>query len=465
MKIKLRMGGMQYKELRHHLFPGDGLEAVAVALCGRHVGQEVNVLMVHKIVTIPYEECERNRDHVRWSAARLVPLLETAMNRDMAILRIHSHPSGFAGFSVTDDESDLDLFASIFGWTDSDAPHVSAVMLPDGRIFGRAVASDLRFDPLASVNVAGDSLMFWSTVATNEELPEFTRRHAQLFGSGTTALLRRISIAVIGCSGTGSLVVEQLARLGVGHMVLVDPDKVEVKNLNRIPNATREDAYFGRHKVEVAARAIARMGFGTELKIMRTNLCSPEAVRAVGECDVVFGCMDGAEGRHLLNRLSIFYTIPYFDVGVELQADGRGGVEEIAGVVHYVQPGGSTLLERGAYSMAQVEAEGLRRTDPKRYRRNVREGYLRGASEDRPAVISVNMLFSSMLVLDFLARLHEFRYDHNSEFASVYASLVQSYSLPKKEPGPGDPVLTKHLGRGDLLPLLEMPSLSEEPLQ
>ena len=49
-----------------------------------------------------------------------------------------------------------------------------------------------------------------------------------------------MSIAVVGCSGTGSPVIEQLARLGVGRLVLVDPDRVEEKNLNRIVNATRE---------------------------------------------------------------------------------------------------------------------------------------------------------------------------------------------------------------------------------
>lgn len=46
----------------------------------------------------------------------------------------------------------------------------------------------------------------------------------------------------IGNSGTGSIVVEQLGRLGVGEFVFVDPDAIEAKNLNRILNATSEDA-------------------------------------------------------------------------------------------------------------------------------------------------------------------------------------------------------------------------------
>lgn len=461
MALKLRLSGVQYRELRGHLFPGDGLEAVAVALCGRRAGQEDHHLSIHKLVPISYDECERRPDGVTWSTRRLVPLLEEAMKRDMAILRIHSHPTGFEEFSSVDDESDRDLFSSVHGWTDSEAPHVSAVMLPDGRMFGRGVVPGPDFVVLDSIAVAGDSVRFFFADKAVGNLPGFTLRHAQLFGRGTTALLRRLAVAVVGCSGTGSIVIEQLARLGVGKLVIVDPDHVEEKNLNRIVNAIREDAYLRRPKVDVAARAIAGMGFATELTTVRENLYTPEAVRAVAECDLLFGCMDGAEGRHLLSRIATYYTLPYFDVGVALEADGKGGVDEVAGAVHYVQPGASTLLERGAYTMKQVEAEGLRRTDPKEYRARLRANYIQGVREDRPAVISVNMLFAASVVLEFLARIHEFRYDHNREFASVYTSLVQGYSIRKEEKGPAGGATPRQLGRGDVTPLLDMPSLSE----
>lgn len=461
MRLKLRLSGTQHRELRDHLCPGDGLEAVAVALCGRRDGEDDHCLSMHKLVPIPYDECDRRPDRVTWSTRRLVPLLKEAMRRDMAIVRIHSHPSGLDEFSSIDDESDQDLFSSVFGWTDSDAPHVSAVLLPDGRMFGRGIAPGPKFIPLDSIAVAGDNLRFFAERDMGR-LPGFALRHAQLFGQGTTSLLRRLAVAVVGCSGTGSIVIEQLARLGVGRLVIVDPDHVEEKNLNRVLNAIREDAYLERPKVEVAARAIAGMGFATEVKIVPDNLYTPGAVRAVAECDVVFGCMDGAEGRHLLSRVATYYSLPYFDVGVALEADGTGGVDEVEGAVHYVQPGGSTLLDRGAYTLKQVEAEGLRRTNPKEYRARLRANYIQGVREDRPAVISVNMLFAASTVLEFLARIHEFRYDHNREFASVYTSLVQSYSIRKEEKGcSGGAAASAKLGRGDVVPLLDMPSLSE----
>ena len=62
-------------------------------------------------------------------------------------------------------------------------------------------------------------------------------RTRQAFGDGTTDLLRSLSVGVAGCSGTGSWVIELLGRLGIGRLVLVDPDTIECKNMNRIVNS------------------------------------------------------------------------------------------------------------------------------------------------------------------------------------------------------------------------------------
>lgn len=460
MQIKLRLTQTDHRALIGHLFPGDGLEAVAVALCGRRRGDAHHCLTVRKVVAIPYDECKvRTPDRVTWSTQRLVPLLEMAAKHDLAILKIHSHPGGYADFSAIDDESDVNLFDSVFNWTDSALPHASAIMLPQGRMFGRAIHPNGAFQPLDSILVPGDDLHFWIP-QSGGTLPSFSQRHAQLFGSGTTHRLREMSIAVVGCSGTGSPVIEQLARLGVGRLVLVDPDRVESKNLNRILNATREDAYLRRPKVEVMARAIAAMGFGTELEIIADNLATPRAVRAVAECDVVFGCMDGVEGRHLLNRLAAYYVLPYFDVGIKLEADGEGGVNEACGSVHYIRPDGSTLLDRKLYTTDQLKAAGLRRTDPKAYREQVKAGYIRGIAEDRPAVISINMQMASTAINEFLARLHPYRYDDNAESAIVRTSFISNAQFRDPEEARSG-IFFPLIGKGDVRPLLSMPDLSE----
>lgn len=453
------MTGRQYARLKAHLFPGDGLEAAAFLLAGRHHGHGSHVLTVHRVIEIPYDECgERTAELVTWPTERLAQVLPEVMRRDWAVLKVHCHPGDYRTFSVRDDESDRELCASLYGWMNSDHVHGSLVMLPDGSLFGRVTTVKGEFARIERIGVAGDDLQWWFGDEQIEDSPESQRRHVQAFGSRTVDLLRRLRVGVVGCSGTGSPVVEQLARLGVGGLVLVDPDHVEKKNLNRIINATWEDACEQRPKVEVLERAIAAMGLGTTLAALTVPLESVIAVRALAECDVLFGCMDTISGRALLNRLAVFYSLPYFDVGVRLVADGVGGVSHVCGTVHYLQPDGTSLWNRGVVDEERLRYEGLRRFDPDYLKQLEGEGYIRGAAEDRPAVVSVNLLFASLAVNELLARLHPYRLAENSQYATVRFSLEQMERYTEAEDGQTSHLLG-HLGRGDVRPLLDGPQL------
>ena len=448
----------QHAELLAHLFPGDGLEAVAVALCGHRRGSDRHRLLVRRVVPVPYEACPvRTPERVTWKTDVLPPLLEEAARQGLAIVKIHGHGQP-SPFSAVDDHSDRALFPSVHAWTDG-GPHASAIMFRDGRMIGRLVDARGRFHPVESVTVVGDDLWFWASPTQHAPVPEFGQRIAQTFGSGTYDRLRKLRIAVVGCSGTGSPLIEQLARNCVGTLLLVDPDYVEEKNLNRILNATMEDARNGRPKVDVAARAIRAMGLGTVVETHHRSLFDPDVVRAVAGCDVVFGCMDSVDGRHLLNKLATFYLVPYFDLGIRLEADGKGGVDQVVGTVHYLQPGGSSLLSRHVYRMEQVRAAGLFRTNPAVYRAQLKEGYIRGVQENRPAVVQVNSLVASLAVNEFLGRLHPYRLDPNADYAIHRLSL--SHGIYEHE-GDGEPcpMLARHVGRGDVTPLLDWAELS-----
>jgi hypothetical protein len=102
----------------------------------------------------------------------------------------------------------------IRGWVEADVPHGSAVMLPDGQMFGRVLRANGGFEPIDCISVAGDDLHFWYADAGGVELPNFVASHSQAFDDGTIERLRRLSFAVVGASGTGSPTVEQLTRLG-----------------------------------------------------------------------------------------------------------------------------------------------------------------------------------------------------------------------------------------------------------
>src|SRR5262249_16877167 len=158
----LRISGKHYARLRDHLFPPDGKEAVAVALCGRSHRHDMHCLSVHELVLIPYDACtERSALRITWPTWLLHSSLEKAMTRQWAIVKIDSHRGDYAEFSNLDNASDRELFGSVYGWMDSDWPHASTVMLPGGRMFGRMVTPAGQFMPLSLIAVAGDDLHFW----------------------------------------------------------------------------------------------------------------------------------------------------------------------------------------------------------------------------------------------------------------------------------------------------------------
>lgn len=460
MDTTLSLTEEQHKILKDHLYPGDNLEAVAVALCGRHVGKDFHRLFVHEIMVIPYEKCTLREKHkLVWTTESIISLLDKAAKRNMAILKIHSHPSVSRHFSRYDDESDTKLFSSIYSWVDNDLPHASAIMLPDGSIFGRSISPDGKFNSLSRVTVVGDDIVFWDEKKHPRSTPEFARRHIQVFGTATYERLSKLKIGVIGCSGTGSLVVEQLARLGVGELVLVDPDHIEEKNLNRIPNATMADAREEKRKVDVLARAIKAMELGTVVQAIPAEISTADVVKSLAECDVVFGCMDGVDGRHILNRLASFYLMPYFDLGVKLIADGKGGVDQVCATVHYLQPGRSSLMSRKVYTQEQLFAANLKKTDPVEYEERLKSKYITGVNEERPAVISVNMLIAALAVNEFLARIHPYRQEPNGHYAIHGFSLSNGQYIYEPESEKCS-ALSKHVGRGHTTPLLDMPELS-----
>lgn len=471
--LSLRLTGRQHAALQSHLFPGDGKEAVALVLCGRRLGDpdggpwgSRHVLTAHEVVPVPHDACyERTPKLVSWPTAPVLHAIERAARRELAVVKVHSHPTGHRAFSEADDASDADLFPSVMGWTDDPGPHASAVMLPGGEVFARAAYDDgqggARFVTVDSVLVVGDDVRVFHRDIVCEGarglVAGFAERTAQAFGAGTTAALARLSVAVVGASGTGSPLVEMLARLGVGEVILVDPDFVEERNLNRIFNATRGD--IGRSKVEVLAAAVRGMGLGTRVVPIPSTLFDADAIRRVVAADVLFGCVDSVDGRDLMNRLATYYTLPYFDVGVRLDADGQGGVDGVHGTVHYLQPDGSSLLSRGAYSAAALQSAHLRRAAPDLYESQLKEKYVIGVQEDRPAVVSVNTFYAALAVNELLARLHPFRDDDNCRFAQNGISLSQARFIAEQD-GVPCPALAKLAGRGDSVPLLGMPELS-----
>jgi hypothetical protein len=80
-------------------------------------------------------------------------------------------------------------------------------------------------------------------------------------------------------------------------------------------------------------------------------------------------------------------------VGVTLHADGNGGIQKIAGSVHYLQPDGSSLVSRGVIALESVRAEGLKRVAPEMYAELRKSKYIQGST--RSAQLSLVLIRNS----------------------------------------------------------------------
>jgi len=353
--------------------------------------------------------------------------IEIADQDDLSLVFIHSHPNGYEDFSDLDDESDRDIIPPMFASRRKSyagaTVHGSAIMVPSGAIRARLYGGNGRTEP-ETVNLVAvygsDVSFFWADQPLTADRP-------LAFSSEMTSELRRLSAAVIGVSGTGSIVAEQLLRMGIGQLIIVDSDRIETKNLNRILNATPDHARNHDLKVETFRSAASVISPETKVIAVPQDIGCRIAVEAVAKADLVFSCVDSEEGRHIADRIVRAMLQPLFDVGVTIpvrKPRGSTKIASIAGRIDYVYPGSATLLDRGVYSAAGLRAEDLRKCDVAAYEQQVQEGYMPGASEEAPSVICVNMRGASAVVLEAVARIYRYRADANERFNRSEFDLV-----------------------------------------
>ncbi|OHV95089.1 thiamine biosynthesis protein ThiF [Janthinobacterium lividum] len=461
-RSSLVLSALQHAEMQAHLFPGDGREAAAIMLCSRIAGSRIK-LIVREHILIPHAACERHPDFLSWPGEYVEEALDRAEGDDLSILLLHSHPGGLFEFSNADIESDSVVIPSIFAGRPSRYKektwHGSAIMVEDGSILANLY--DERHQPTAVdlVGVYGDDLrFFWHP----DQYPLMARGRSMAFSSAMRDELGQLSVCIVGVSGTGSIVAEQAARLGFGEIILVDPDRMAPKNLNRILNSSLADAETERLKVDVIAEALRSFHEKSAIKVIPTSIGCASAILEAAMADVVFCCVDSHEGRQICDLMASAFMQPLFDVGVTIPvreaAPSQFSILEVAGRIDYVWPGGSSLADRGVFTPSTVAAEYLAKADSVAYTQRVQEGYMPGAHEEAPSVISLNMRAASACMMEFLARAFPFRHDPNSLRARTLFSLAAC-----EEEYVSEAAFHREknlmLGRGIKRPLLGLPSL------
>jgi molybdopterin/thiamine biosynthesis adenylyltransferase len=229
---------------------------------------------------------------------------------------------------------------------------------------------------------------------------EMFDRNVRAFGGAVQETIGDLTIAVVGCGGTGSAVAEQLARLGVRNFVLIDPDTLSESNVTRVYGSGASD--IGCAKVDVAQRNIKRIAPDARCRPIQSTLTiNATAQRLVG-CDVIFGCTDDNAGRLILSRIPTYLLIPVVDCGVLLSSGAEGELTGIDGRVTIVTPGDACLLCRSRVDVARAGAELLQADERIRLES---EGYAPALGRTEPAVVTFTSMVASAAVGELLERL------------------------------------------------------------
>ncbi|MFI1419326.1 ThiF family adenylyltransferase [Streptomyces sp. NPDC020731] len=196
--------------------------------------------------------------------------------------------------------------------------------------------------PLAETVIPGANLIRLRPMpATAARAGAEHERQARLLGDAGQEALSRLRVAVVGLGGVGSILIEELARLGVGTLVLIDDDKVEATNLSRLVAAESDDV--GQLKGDLAARNAARANAKVRLISMSTRVENPAALKELARSDWIFLAADSASARHWVNATVQRYLIPGVQVGVKVPVDSVGRIGQIHTATRIMLPGDGCL--------------------------------------------------------------------------------------------------------------------------
>lgn len=141
--------------------------------------------------------------------------------------------------------------------------------------------------------------------------------------------VKNARVLVAGAGALGNEVVKNLALFGVGHIYVVDFDKIEISNLTRSVLFREDDAYNHSYKSEVVAKRAMEINPQIKVTPIVGNLFSEVGLGLYKSVDVIIGCLDSRIARYQLNRLAFRTGKTWID----------GSIENLTGVIKVYTPG------------------------------------------------------------------------------------------------------------------------------
>lgn len=227
-------------------------------------------------------------------------------------------------------------------------------------------------------------------------MTEMRARHYGFFGREGQRKLSQLRVAVVGLGGTGSVVTQELAYLGVGALDLIDPEELDETNRGRYVTARAADPIPGSCKVNLATRMVSEIDQAIRVVGLPRSLLSVEAFRSVKTADAVLGCVDHDGVRFVLNELCVAYERPYFDV-----ATGILSTEDFGGEVRCVVGREGCLACMGVLDQAEVD-DLLSTGEQKAARMGAYGVPMAELGNSGPSVISINGVAASLAVTEFM---------------------------------------------------------------
>lgn len=290
--------------------------------------------------------------------------LRTALSAEkhpFAVGVIHSHPEDCLPAPSSIDNDMDGYYATYFSDFAPGRPYVSLILSRvegtltlSGRVYWRGGWHGVEKFAVETLPVTT-----WQARERNFRRGEARERTARLnsaFGSEAALRLRQCAVAVIGAGGTGSAAVEILARAGVGKLILVDPDRMEEANLERVHGSQPTHARQAISKVEVAREHVLAIDPTCQVEAIIGRLPQKEVVDAVIRADLAVGCTDQQHSRLALSDIAVRYLVPVIDCGVALEGANGAVTAQVIQIVRFLAADPCALC-RGMILPATISQE------------------------------------------------------------------------------------------------------------
>lgn len=393
------------EQLEHHLAASAPCEEGAFCVVHTGIGHRGQRLLVTSAILPTEDAWERQAENqLRPSAQYVSAAISAAIAAKAGLLFIHSHPNPYfpPGLSAVDVDAMHALGSCIAPMLDG--PFAAVVVHP--RCWSGVLWRDSELVAIDRIASCGRTLGQLSQVEELESSPLDARQELAL--GPMHGHLRSLTVGVVGCGGLGSPIAEQLVRMGVYEVILIDHDALDTpSNVRRVTGATTFDLNATRPpaKVDVVGRHLEQLGLGTKIRRVDGDIRTEAVFRELLDADIVISGTDTHGSRAVVNDLASTYLLPVIDVGVRAGTKRNGLLASLVADVRILTPETPCLWCLGAISADVVREENLPLEERQRL---ADEGYTVGqAGEPEPSIVALTMLGSGLATCALLALLSD----------------------------------------------------------